>query len=104
MIEISFGFTGSSSTAMNVTAAVFQDSTASALTGSVCQEVTTGPAQRATVTWTFKVAPGSTTPRTYKLRVGPDAGIFYVNGDGSGNRLMGGAESAFITAKEVPNS
>lgn len=102
-IELSFFASGSTDSGMFVGAAVFQDAGADALTGSVCQAQTTGPDQKFQLAWTFKVAAGSTASRTYKLRIGPDlSGNVYLNGDGSGNRIMGGAQALTFIAREVP--
>jgi Pgp3 C-terminal domain len=102
VIEISYNASGSSSTGMFVGAAVFQDSTANALAGSPSLVQTTGNDQKFALSWKFKVAAVNTTARTYKLRLGPDStGTAYVNGDGSGNRLLGGDLQASIGVREI---
>ncbi len=101
-IELTFTASGSTTAGMFIGAAVFQDAITNALVGSTCIEQTTGANQKFLFSWTFRVPAGSTSSRTYRLRIGPGAtGTAYVNGDSAGARLMGGMQVASITAREV---
>jgi hypothetical protein len=81
-------------------AAVFVDSTANAIAaGSFWPEVNVTVSNNAMYEW--EIAAGSTTARTYKLRVGPGtAGILYLNGDNTA-RQLGGLQQCFISVEEV---
>jgi hypothetical protein len=102
VLEITYLLTGSATGTMFLGAAVFKDSDASALVGSVSMEQLTGANQKAQMSWTFRVAAGNTSARTYKLRAGPhNDQTFYVNGDSAGARLLGGNAKAQIIIREV---
>lgn len=48
-----------------------------------------------------ELSAGSTSARTYKVRVGPNGGVYYVNGDSSANREYGGVLSARLRVTEI---
>ena len=102
VLEVTYDFTGSTSKGMFVGCAVFKDADADALSGSAAIAQSTGAGQKVQVSHTFRVSAGSTSSRTYKLRVGPGTdGTVYVNGDASGV-LLGGGLLASIRIREVP--
>ncbi len=80
-----------------VTAAVFQDSAADAIfaTGKLV-----GVAVIDALSGEFTVAAGSTTARTYKLRVGAASGTVRMNGNAAG-RHYGGIAATTLTAEEI---
>ena len=49
----------------------------------------------------YSAVSGSTSPRTYKLRVGVGSGSLYINGDSTGVRVFGGTQKAKLTVWEV---
>ncbi len=84
------------SSGTNMTAAIFQDSVANALY-AMCQYGQSNSHQWI-IPFKYEVVSGSTSARTYKLRLGGDAGNIYVNGDGA--RKMGGVELAEWSIRE----
>ncbi len=98
IIEIEAGWYAAGSAATLITGALFVDSTANALAagtavaGSVSQPCPGRLIHRETA--------GSTSARTYKLRVGPHTGTIRLNGSTSG-RLMGGALKTWIVVREI---
>lgn len=48
----------------------------------------------------FEHTPGSTSPQTYSLRIGPQGGTMRLNGSMTG-RLMGGTSAATLVAREL---
>lgn len=101
-LEISFFATGTTSTGMFIGAGVFVGTDADAIAGSVAMEQTTGAKQKFQMAWSCRVPAGSTSARTYKLRLGPgSSGTAYVNGDEAGVALFGGTAKATITVREV---
>lgn len=80
-----------------VTAALFVDTTASALSAGSCKGAS-GDVKN--ITFRYAVSAASTSARTYKLRVGPDTGSAYLNGDSS-SRKLGGILEVSMKIKEV---
>lgn len=102
VLEITYNGTGSVTAGMFIGAAVFKDSDASAVAGSGSLEQATGANQKFQLSHTFRVAAGSTSAQTFKLRVGPhSSGTVYVNGDSSGSRLLGGNLKASLIIREI---
>lgn len=82
-----------------VTSALFQDAGANAIraTGSVISAAST----MASHVIQHLIAPiGSTTPTTFKVRIGGSSGVCHVNADTSGFRVYGGVSSSNITIIE----
>lgn len=97
-IEIEFRGMGAASGSANLIAALFRDSGANALAASagVAGSVTLpGP-----VGLTYQESAGSTSARTYKIRVGASTGTCRLNGTTSA-RLYGGASAATLTVREI---
>lgn len=94
------GNVGSSTNSSRVVFAVFKDSDASCITGSAGSVWNTSTTGSNMVGYSFTVASGSTSARTYKLRSGPQTGSAYWNGTG-GARAFGGAAATSITVKEI---
>ncbi len=88
---------GAGSAAMGVTAALFQDSTANALTCSIANAYTA--AANAPVQFSHTMDAGTTSSTTFKVRVGPTSGTFYFNGY-SVSRLFGGVMKCTMTITE----
>jgi hypothetical protein len=97
-IQIDLALGGSNPGVVN--AALFVDSTASAIAarGKGVQNSTTMDSLR----FSHSVSAGSTTARTYKVRIGPTSGVTtaYLNGD-SGSRKLGGVAISRITVEEI---
>lgn len=89
-----------SSAGQHVIVAVFQDTTANALTGGVAA-LYVADAGLHTVHFSFSVAATNTSARTYKVRAGNSVnGTLYVNGAGAA-RKYGGAMISRIEVKEI---
>jgi len=88
---------GSISTNGQVYAILCVDSTANAL---AAVGAAADASDRETISFTHSLSAGSTSARTYKVRVGPSAGTFTFNGAG-GTRLFGGVANSSITITEV---
>jgi hypothetical protein len=87
------------STTMNVGVALFVDATANAL-HATSQRVE-GAVSMSSVPLRHTVSAASTTARTYRIRIGPDAGgSAHLNGDGGG-RQFGGVAVSSLTVKEI---
>lgn len=87
-----------SSTNSNPSMALFQDSTAGALTAGGAPAVGAGIMCAATMTWVM--AAGTTSATTFKVRAGiPTSGSFYFNG-ASGARIYGGVSNSGIMITE----
>lgn len=92
--------TGTSAAGVPVCAALYVDSGSTAL---AARSNGGTPNNTQTDSWGFEhfVSAGSTSARTYKIRVGPGtAGTAYINGDGT-SRLFGGAASSYIEVEEI---
>jgi len=94
-------FTCSVGTSTNSTtgAALFRDAGADAIAAMV-QDSGAGARVHDVVLRHYVTAP-STSPQTYKIRVGMVAGVCYVNGDFTGTRLYGGIQYATLTVTEM---
>ena len=86
---------GSLSASANGVVALFQDTTANAL--SAC---TAGPAIYVVMPLTHSMTAGTTSSTTFKIRTGPNTGHFYVNGTGSA-RLFGGVSACRLRVTEI---
>lgn len=85
----------------NVSAALFVDSTASALFARTLFITAGSGAQRVqSLDFTFFVSAASTSARTYKVRVGPTSGSAYVNRNSAGG-LFGNVEFSSISVTEI---
>ena len=97
-IEVEFRAMGSGGASALITAALFKDSGANAL------QVTTAVAGSTIlpqgVSLLYQESAGSTSSRTYKIRVGMNSGTCRLNGTTSA-RLYGGAAAAYIVAREI---
>ncbi len=88
------------STGAYISAALFQDSTANAL-GAVSQYIT-GNTETGQLIINYKMAAGTTSATTFKVRCGLDrAGTTTFNGF-AGNRKFGGVYSSSIIISEYP--
>lgn len=96
-IEASAGLISTSGT-LNVTGALFQDSTANAL--AAAQVVTTAAGYTYPLNVTHEMAAGTTSATTFKFRMGPVSGTLYVNGVNTG-RLLGGVSAVRIRVMEI---
>jgi hypothetical protein len=95
LIEFSAGISRGATT-VGLISALFQDATNNALfatdpSGSSCTQL--GFIRHV-------MTSGTTSSTTFKVRVGCDSGSCYVNGDGSGNALMGGTSNSILTITE----
>lgn len=78
--------------------ALFQDTTADALAATSVR-CTVSTSQCGLLR--YVMTSGTTSSTTFKIRVGPSGGAAtYVNGDNTGNRLMGGVSLATLTIVE----
>jgi hypothetical protein len=83
-------------------AALFQDSTANSLEASAIwvQNQSLGPGQQMTLR--HRMAAGTTSSTTFKIRIGTTAGTIYINADGSaGTRILGGVMTTRLNIKEI---
>ncbi|MDI1228371.1 MAG: hypothetical protein PSY14_11860 [bacterium] len=97
-IEIDFRAMGSAAGTASLIAALFKDSGANALAASagVAGSVTLpGP-----LGLIYQESAGSTSARTYKIRVGANTGTCRLNGTTSA-RLYGGASAAMLVVREI---
>lgn len=97
LIEFTSTVTSNTSSA-NCCLALFQDTTAAALSATVCQTNNggfTAPVLR------YYMAAGTTMATTFKIRGGPVAAInMYINSNSSG-RVFGGVSSTVLTVTEI---
>lgn len=98
-LEIEVVLHASCSVTSDIVAALFQDSGASAL--AVASQYATTAQGVVCVVLRHRVVAGSTTARTYRVRVGPiTAGTVTINGAG-GARYYGGLYASSITVREL---
>ena len=92
----------SAGAAGNISAALFQDTTAGALAAASVYVSYTGSGECATLTLVHEMAAGTTSATTFKIRVGHSSGTAYVNGDGAaGARRFGGVSAARLRVTEI---
>lgn len=83
----------------HVTIALFQDATANALTAAA---LTGGNNDKAGVLHlVHRMAAGTTSATTFKIRVGTESGSVYINGTAAGTRLYGGVSAARLIIREL---
>jgi hypothetical protein len=97
-LRIEFDGTGSASGASFVSVAMFQDTTANALAAACEYDAS---AANKILRLSYEMAAGTTSATTFKIRVGANAGTFYVNGDSAGNRVFGGVSAARLRITEI---
>jgi hypothetical protein len=78
--------------------AIFQDTTANALSGAIKQLGGSGVYSQIVVS--HEMAAGTTSATTFKVRIGPGSGTIYVNGNAS-NRIFGGISAVRLSVTEV---
>jgi len=78
--------------------ALFQDSTANALSAAVKQLGGSGVYSQ--ILLEHEMAAGTTSATTFKIRIGPGSGTIYVNGNAS-NRIFGGVSAVRLSVTEV---
>lgn len=98
-IEVFCPIVSVSTTNVTVTGAIFQDSTANAL--NAAGKLFTGNTIRDNLLVRHKMAAGTTSATTFKLRVGPNTGTAYVLGNNSGTRIYGGAAAVTMMITET---
>ncbi|MDF3022908.1 MAG: hypothetical protein K0R10_269 [Alphaproteobacteria bacterium] len=97
-IEVEFRAIGAAAGTVSIIAALFKDSGASALAASagVAGSISLpGP-----IGLIYQESAGSTSARTYKIRVGANSGSCRLNGTTS-SRLYGGASAATLVVREI---
>jgi hypothetical protein len=102
MIEVQA--TVSTNNAVRVIAALFQDSTANALSTAVWSETSpTNSTRTGTIILRYRMTAGTTSATTFKVRIGGDASCtIYFNGDNNTSaRIFGGASVSSITITEI---
>lgn len=98
-IRIRFQAWGTLSNGQNSIAALFVDATANALDAMVLRGVAGGDPKLWFIE--YEESAGSTSARTYRIRLGPGAAAsLYINGDSS-SRLMGGVARSTLIVEEV---
>jgi hypothetical protein len=98
-IRIRFqGQVAHSSDASAITAALFVDSTADALSASITWAP--GAGIGCSLVLEYEVSAASTSARTYKVRVGPPSGTARMNGTTS-SRLFGGVSRSTLIVEEI---
>jgi hypothetical protein len=99
ILEVEVVLHVSCSVTSDVVAALFRDSTANAL--AVASQYATTAQGVMGIVLTHRVAAGSTSPTTFRVRAGPiSAGTVTVNG-AAGGRYYGGAYASSITVREL---
>lgn len=89
---------GGGTQGQTICCALFQDSNPNAL---ACMATSPGSQFLKVVTpLTYYMAAGTTSPTTFKIRVGPDANAFDLMGGGSNTRIYGGAGICTLTVAE----
>lgn len=86
------------STTGYTTMALFQDSTAAALAVDTYYDPNQAPDKRTIV---HEMEAGTTSATTFKIRVGPNTGTVYVNGQAAGTRIFGGISAARLRVVEI---
>lgn len=97
-LEIEYGVTFAADTAGKAYAAMFVDSTADAIDSMGLSN--SGSSYVAQATKSFTVSAGSTSARTYKLRVGINSGTIYINQRDAGARHNGLLDT-YIRVREI---
>ncbi len=97
-LEIEYGVTFAADTAGKAYAAMFVDSTADAIDSMGLSN--SGTSYVAHATKSFTISAGSTSARTYKLRVGINSGTIYINQRDSGARHDGLLDT-YIRVREI---
>lgn len=97
-LEIDVSTQVGSSTTTTVTAALFVDSTADAI--NAMGESVDATTIR-TIKYIHRVTAGSTSARTYKVRVGGNAGTVSLNGINGASRRYGGVCTSTLTVREI---
>lgn len=98
ILEITIVFNAEGSTNAEVTAALFQDSTADAL---ACASTYTSTNETQNIVFKHRMTAGTTSATTFKLRAGIDTGgTLHFNGEGSA-AAYGGVLASSITIKEI---
>lgn len=86
-------------TAGNVAiAAIFQDSTANALAARDMAPV--GAQGLGSLYFSYRMAAGTTSSTTFKVRLGVTGGVLYINGNAA-ERKFGGVEISYLNIKEI---
>lgn len=100
LLEITVVFNGTGSTTSgNITVALFQDATANAL--AAVTQVFTGAGFQQNITLRHRMAAGTTSPTTFRVRAGlAVAGTLTFNG-AAGARQLGGVMASSITITEI---
>jgi hypothetical protein len=99
LLRVGFQGNFATSAAGEIIAALFQDSTANALSAGVIHAATTGAPYR--IGLEHALLSGTTSATTFKLRAGPSsAATVTFNGDG-GARQLGGVMNSYLKAEEV---
>ena len=98
-LVIEVAWIGSQSVNSQVTAALFQDSTANAL-AAVASEVITGNQTIIALNFRYVMTSGTTSSTTFKVRAGGTSGTTTFNGRNTG-RLFGGVMASSIVITEI---
>ncbi len=85
--------------AVNLAAALFKDSTANAL--KTAGTSTLAANNLSALSGSFTESAGSTSARTYRIRVGMGSGSFFPNGTSGTARLYGGTSECRLTVTEI---
>lgn len=93
------GYVSAASTATIVTA-MFQDATASAFAANHITSLSTNI--YAAPRLVAYVSAGSTSARTYKVRMGTSTGSVILNAGNAGTRVLGGVEAITLSVTEIP--
>ena len=88
---------------VRVIAALFQDSTANALSAAVWSNTGIAGTRTGTITLRYRMTAGTTSATTFRLRIGGDvASTIYFNGDNNTTaRIFGGACVSSMTVTEI---
>lgn len=89
------------STAFQLIAALFQDSTADALAAGSVVRTQQGVSAPAILTFTHYMTAGTTSSTTFKVRAGPDASATLTFNGAIGARYYGGVMASSITITEI---
>lgn len=104
LLKIEVMCSGATSNNGNFTIALFQDTTANALSAAECKGNNSSPNMYDTGALTYVMVAGTTSATTFKVRMGPfsAAGTNYFNGLSGGRKHGGVANSGIIITEITP--
>lgn len=100
-LRIEFEASGGTSGALYGVAALFQDSTAGAISASCTSYVGLNLDGGIFLSLVYEMAAGTTSATTFKIRAGASSNVIYINGNAGGTRVFGGVSFARLRITEI---